>query len=350
MELGSGSSDSSTVDQNHEQMLSIASYDYEGCDESSELELGLGLSLGSSKIHHNTNINLQIPRILTANDLPCSANVGVLVVSPPSSSSSSCSSLGLRTSTKSAVTNTNNNNIINNNNINSNKNVSVGTKRAASPTGVSQVVGWPPIRSYRMNSMANQAKSIATGEPNSQFDEIKGKTGIYAEDKGNVCSKDRVPHKGSLFVKVNMDGVAIGRKVDLTAHASYESLAQTLEEMFTNNAAERVNCHYCSPETTFRCDEHMGKGLLISYPCKESNAEELILMPKVTRPSKLLDGTSDFVLTYEDKDGDWMLVGDVPWGMFVTSVKRLKIMRTSEANGLAPRTEDRSLKQKRRPI
>ncbi|KAH9627042.1 hypothetical protein KSS87_023730 [Heliosperma pusillum] len=320
MELGSGSSDSSTVDQNHEQMLSIASYDYEGCDESSELELGLGLSLGSSKIHHNTNINLQIPRILTANDLPCSANVGVLVVSPPSSSSSSCSSLGLRTSTKSAVTNTNNNNIINNNNINSNKNVSVGTKRAASPTGVSQVVGWPPIRSYRMNSMANQAKSIATGEPNSQFDEIKGKTGIFAEEKGNVCSKERVPHKGSLFVKVNMDGVAIGRKVDLTAHASYESLAQTLEEMFTNNAAEK------------------------------SNAEELILMPKVTRPSKLLDGTSDFVLTYEDKDGDWMLVGDVPWGMFVTSVKRLKIMRTSEANGLAPRTEDRSLKQKRRPI
>ena len=22
---------------------------------------------------------------------------------------------------------------------------------------------------------------------------------------------------------------------------------------------------------------------------------------------------SDFSLTYEDKDGDWMLVGDVPW-------------------------------------
>ena len=21
----------------------------------------------------------------------------------------------------------------------------------------------------------------------------------------------------------------------------------------------------------------------------------------------------DFVLTYEDKDGDWMMVGDVPW-------------------------------------
>lgn len=26
----------------------------------------------------------------------------------------------------------------------------------------------------------------------------------------------------------------------------------------------------------------------------------------------LLNG-AEYVLTYEDKDGDWMLVGDVPW-------------------------------------
>lgn len=31
------------------------------------------------------------------------------------------------------------------------------------------------------------------------------------------------------------------------------------------------------------------------------------------RHSKLFDGSSNFVLTYEDKEGDWMLVGDVPW-------------------------------------
>lgn len=31
--------------------------------------------------------------------------------------------------------------------------------------------------------------------------------------------------------------------------------------------------------------------------------------------SKLMDllNSSDYVPTYEDKDGDWMLVGDVPW-------------------------------------
>lgn len=35
---------------------------------------------------------------------------------------------------------------------------------------------------------------------------------------------------------------------------------------------------------------------------------------RATGPSKLLDGSSEFVLTYKDRDGDWMLVGDVPWG------------------------------------
>lgn len=31
-----------------------------------------------------------------------------------------------------------------------------------------------------------------------------------------------------------------------------------------------------------------------------------------SRLTDLLNG-SEYVLTYEDKDGDWMLVGDVPW-------------------------------------
>ncbi|CAN1841263.1 Auxin-induced protein 22B [Linum perenne] len=43
---------------------------------------------------------------------------------------------------------------------------------------------------------------------------------------------------------------------------------------------------------------------------------------------------SEYVPTYEDKDGDWMLVGDVPWDMFMSSCKRLRIMKGSEARGL----------------
>ncbi|QCE07177.1 auxin-responsive protein IAA [Vigna unguiculata] len=33
------------------------------------------------------------------------------------------------------------------------------------------------------------------------------------------------------------------------------------------------------------------------------------------------------VLTYEDGEGDLIMVGDVPWEMFLSAVKRLKITR-----------------------
>lgn len=41
--------------------------------------------------------------------------------------------------------------------------------------------------------------------------------------------------------------------------------------------------------------------------------EGLNLMVEAGGSSKLLVGSSEYVLTYEDKEGDWMLVGDVPW-------------------------------------
>ncbi|KAJ0566004.1 putative transcription factor interactor and regulator AUX-IAA family [Helianthus annuus] len=84
-----------------------------------------------------------------------------------------------------------------------------------------------------------------------------------------------------------MDGTVIGRKVDLYAHTSYETLAQTLDNMF--------NGSWSSIGTV--------------------------------GSSRLLNETSEYVLTYEDKDGDCMLVGDVPWQMFLSSVKRLRILR-----------------------
>ncbi|CBI37194.3 unnamed protein product, partial [Vitis vinifera] len=182
----------------------------------------------------------------------------------------------------------------------------VGTKRradsvAASNNG-SQVVGWPPIRAYRMNSLANQSKSLVT------------------EDLNSMVEKSKRPLNTSFFVKVNMDGIPIGRKVDLSAHSCYETLAKTLEEMFQG------------PTTTVNA---IG-----------SSNENYDAMTESTRPSKLLDGSSDFVLTYEDKEGDWMLVGDVPWGMFLGSARRLRIMRTSDANGLAPRIQERNGRQR----
>ncbi|RXH78425.1 hypothetical protein DVH24_001943 [Malus domestica] len=242
-----------------------------------EAELELGLSLGGGGKLSNPCAWGERGRILTAKDLPS------MVVSHGASSAASRFSHRPNASAAVAVS---------------------GTKRAAdsapqeggSPTAVSQVVGWPPISAARMNSLVNQAKT-ARAEDDTAVGEKSKDT---SKKKINVGSKTTVKEKGHLgFVKVNMDGIPIGRKVDLNAHSCYETLAQTLEEMFI------------SPTTTIGGDTEQAK-----------------------KPSKLLDGSSEFVLTYEDKEGDWMLVGDVPWGMFLGSVKRLRIMRTSEANGL----------------
>ncbi|KAM0054164.1 putative transcription factor interactor and regulator AUX-IAA family [Helianthus debilis subsp. tardiflorus] len=181
--------------------------------------------------------------------------------------------------------------------------VTSGFKRSAtdsvSPTNGNSVVGWPPVsKAHRMPSLANENKS-PTGNRISVTEQNKSKNRtVGINDFSN--EKARISDKKYRSVKVNMDGSLIGRKVDLNAHTSYEMLAQTLEEMF------------------FR---------------RRSSTE-------AAKSSRLLDGTSEFVLTYEDKDGDCMLVGDVPWQMFLSSVKRLRIMKNSESNELAPRFQE----------
>jgi len=194
---------------------------------------------------------------------------------------------------------------------------SVGSKRAAdssshagaSPPRSSQVVGWPPIGSHRMNSLVNNQATKSAKE-----EEEAGKKKVNDDETKEVTKKVNVKVQVG-FIKVNMDGVAIGRKVDLNAHSSYENLAQTLQDMF------------------FR-----------------TNPGTIGLTGQFTKPLRLLDGSSEFVLTYEDKEGDWMLVGDVPWRMFVTSVKRLRVMKTSEANGLAARNQEPNERQRKQPV
>lgn len=139
------------------------------------------------------------------------------------------------------------------------------------PAAKAQVVGWPPIRSFRKNTLATTSKNT---DP--------------------------------LFVKVSMDGAPYLRKVDLRTYATYQELSSGLEKMFS--------CF-----TLGQCGTNMSE----------------------TKLRDLLHG-SEYVLTYEDKDGDWMLVGDVPWEMFIDSCKRLKIMKGSDAIGLAPRAMEKS--------
>lgn len=111
-----------------------------------------------------------------------------------------------------------------------------------------QIVGWPPVRSYRKNN--------------------------------NSVS----------YVKVSMDGAPYLRKIDLKTYKNYPELLKALENLFKFTIGE-----YNEREG------YKGSGV---------------------------------VPTYEDKDGDWMLVGDVPWDMFSSSCKRLRIMKGSDALAL----------------
>ncbi|KAF8016408.1 hypothetical protein BT93_H1806 [Corymbia citriodora subsp. variegata] len=157
-------------------------------------------------------------------------------------------------------------------------------KDPAKPPAKAQVVGWPPVRSYRKNMMVSQKSS----------DPEEG------EEKAAAAA----------FVKVSMDGAPYLRKVDLKNYSSYKQLSDALGKMFSS----------------FTMGSYGAQGMI-----------------DFMNESKLMDllNSSDYVPTYEDKDGDWMLVGDVPWEMFVDSCKRLRIMKGSEAIGLAPRAMEK---------
>ncbi|KAG1328313.1 auxin-responsive protein IAA4 [Cocos nucifera] len=73
----------------------------------------------------------------------------------------------------------------------------------------------------------------------------------------------------TFFVKVYMEGIPIGRKLDLFALDGYDGLIKTLRRMFRAS----------------------------------------IMRPDIAQ----MPTNKDHVLTYEDKEGDWMMVGDVPW-------------------------------------
>ncbi|WVZ80389.1 hypothetical protein U9M48_027864 [Paspalum notatum var. saurae] len=165
-------------------------------------------------------------------------------------------------------------------------------KKAQAPAAKAQVVGWPPIRSYRKNTMAMNQPTL--------------------KSKDEVEAKQELVHD-CLYVKVSMDGAPYLRKVDLKTYKNYKELSLALEKMFS--------CF------TVGHDESTGKS------GREGQSD--------CRLMDLKNGT-ELVLTYKDKDGDWMLVGDVPWRMFTGSCRRLRIMKGSDAVGLAPRTSEKS--------
>ncbi|MCD7471367.1 hypothetical protein HAX54_011770 [Datura stramonium] len=124
------------------------------------------------------------------------------------------------------------------------------------------VVGWPPIKSWRKKVLLNVHEGGGWNTNNNN--DIEGHVGGI---------------RNSMYVKVKMEGVAIGRKIDLSLYNSYQLLINTLLQMFSKS--------------------------------DESGEEN--------------DG--GFTLLYQDKEGDWMLAGDVPWETFMETAQRIQILR-----------------------
>lgn len=79
------------------------------------------------------------------------------------------------------------------------------------------VVGWPPIRSFRKN-LANSSCSKLPAEAQNAAPQKNAREEVS-------CGK-------GLFVKINLDGVPIGRKVDLKACDNYEKLSCVVDDLF----------------------------------------------------------------------------------------------------------------------
>ncbi|KAK8664301.1 hypothetical protein V6N13_084098 [Hibiscus sabdariffa] len=171
-------------------------------------------------------------------------------------------------------------------------NTAVPLNTSQKRTAPGPVVGWPPIRSIRKNLASNSSSKPASESPS-----------VDPPHKAANEKPAAEPNGKTLFVKINMDGVPIGRKVDLKAFDSYEKLSTAVDELF--------------------------RGLLAAQ--RDSPAGGTV---NKQGEGSVLDGSGEYTLVYEDNEGDSMLVGDVPWHMFVSTVKRLRALRSSELSAL----------------
>ena len=80
-------------------------------------------------------------------------------------------------------------------------------------------MGWPPIRSFRKNLASSSSSKPIPESPNAMLNKVS------SEEPAQSCGK-------GFFVKINMDGVPIGRKVNLKAYDSYQKLSSAVDELF----------------------------------------------------------------------------------------------------------------------
>ncbi|KAF4347941.1 hypothetical protein G4B88_003116 [Cannabis sativa] len=220
---------------------------------------------------------------------------------------------------------------------NKDKNLS---KDLTKPPAKAQVVGWPPVRSYRKNIMAQKSSTVQQEKSDHQKTSISGGGGGAAAPNNSGSGA---------FVKVCMDGAPYLRKVDLKMYESYQELSDALAKMFSSFTMGIYDSNVLIKERIIQKEPLQS---LEANSRQKFDRSKVILelgnygaegMIDFMNERKLMDllNSSEYVPSYEDKDGDWMLVGDVPWEMFVDSCKRLRIMKGSEAIGLAPRAMEK---------
>jgi len=163
---------------------------------------------------------------------------------------------------------------------------------AAPPVAKAQVVGWPPVRSYRKSCF--QA-SAAASKSKAKKAEDASSNNNNATPSAAAAAAPASANGGGSFVKVSMDGAPYLRKIDMRMYKGYRELREALEAMFV--------CFSGAADNTGGA----------------SNGGA---------------NPAEYAITYEDKDGDLMLVGDVPFDMFSGTCKKLRIIKRSEATGL----------------
>ncbi|XP_057537812.1 auxin-responsive protein IAA28-like [Amaranthus tricolor] len=127
------------------------------------------------------------------------------------------------------------------------------------------IVGWPPIKSYRKRLNDQYRHQQRRHDRNFPAMENGGRGVVYGRSR-------------SMFVKVQIEGFFITRKIDLKLYNSYQALISSLLTMF----------------------------------------------------AKGQESMDDYELTYQDINGDWLLARDVPWRYFMDSVQRLKLRRRDD--------------------
>uniref|UniRef100_A0A0D9UXR6 Auxin-responsive protein n=1 Tax=Leersia perrieri TaxID=77586 RepID=A0A0D9UXR6_9ORYZ len=180
---------------------------------------------------------------------------------------------------------------------------SKGSNASKSRQSAAPVVGWPPVRSFRRNLASSSASRPSPPSSTSSPQQNGGAPPASKDGGGGVGSnKEHGQNNKGLFVKINMDGVPIGRKVDLTAYGGYADLSAAVDKLFRGLlAAQRNPADINGGEVDMAADA----------------GGEMV-------------GGGEYTLVYEDDEGDRMLVGDVPWQMFIATAKRLRVLKSSD--------------------